>query len=205
MKPRHKRLAIAGGVVVAVGAIAALVLNAFQSNLVFFYSPTQIAAKEAPSNRTFRVGGLVQEGSVKRDGVKVNFVVTDTGNTVPVQYEGILPDLFKEGKGVVAQGQLKEGGVLVWYDAVLQPLDVRLGAARAVTAAAVEEECGRRGARAILVLREDLADPRMQNVAILAALAEHRLPPGVSREHIKAALGDLMEGAALERNLALFE
>src|SRR5512146_777917 len=99
MKPRHKRLAIAGGVVVAVGAIAALVLNAFQSNLVFFYSPTQIAAKEAPSNRTFRVGGLVQEGSVKRDGVKVNFVVTDTGHTVPVQYEGILPDLFKDGKG----------------------------------------------------------------------------------------------------------
>ena len=109
MKPRHKRLAIAGGVVVAVGAIAALVLNAFQSNLVFFYSPTQIAAKEAPSNRTFRVGGLVQEGSVKRDGVKVSFVVTDTGNTVPVQYEGILPDLFKEGKGVVAQGQLRDG------------------------------------------------------------------------------------------------
>ncbi len=109
MKPRHKRLAIAGGVVVAVGAIAALVLNAFQSNLVFFYSPTQIAAKEAPSNRTFRVGGLVQEGSVKRDGVKVSFVVTDTGHTVPVQYEGILPDLFKEGKGVVAQGQLRDG------------------------------------------------------------------------------------------------
>ncbi len=109
MKPRHKRLAIAGGVVVAVGAIAALVLNAFQSNLVFFYSPTQIAAHEAPSNRTFRIGGLVQEGSVKRDGVKVNFVVTDTAKTVPVQYEGILPDLFKEGKGVVAQGQLKDG------------------------------------------------------------------------------------------------
>jgi cytochrome c-type biogenesis protein CcmE len=109
MKPRHKRLAIAGGAVVAVGAIAALVLNAFQSNLVFFYSPTQIAAKEAPSNRTFRVGGLVEEGSVKRDGVKVSFVVTDTGHTVPVQYEGILPDLFKEGKGVVAQGQLRDG------------------------------------------------------------------------------------------------
>ena len=109
MKPRHKRLAIAGGVVVAVGAIAALVLNAFQSNLVFFYSPTQIAAHEAPANRTFRIGGLVQEGSVKRDGVKVNFVVTDTAKPVPVQYEGILPDLFKEGKGVVAQGQLKDG------------------------------------------------------------------------------------------------
>ena len=109
MKPRHKRLAIAGGVVVAVGAIAALVLNAFQSNLVFFYSPSQIASHEAPANRTFRLGGLVQEGTVKRDGVKVSFIVTDTAKTVPVQYEGILPDLFKEGKGVVAQGQLRDG------------------------------------------------------------------------------------------------
>jgi cytochrome c-type biogenesis protein CcmE len=109
MKPRHKRLAIAGGVVVAVGAIAALVLNAFQSNLVFFYSPSQIEAHEAPANRTFRLGGLVKEGTVKRDGIKVEFVVTDTAKTVPVHYEGILPDLFKEGKGIVAQGQLKDG------------------------------------------------------------------------------------------------
>jgi cytochrome c-type biogenesis protein CcmE len=109
MKPRHKRLAIAGGVVLAVGAIAALVLNAFQSNLVFFYSPSQIAANEAPVSRTFRLGGLVKEGTVKRDGVKVEFVVTDTAKTVPVHYEGILPDLFKEGKGIVAQGQLKDG------------------------------------------------------------------------------------------------
>ena len=109
MKPRHKRLAIAGGVVIAVAAVAALVLNAFQSNLVFFFSPSQIAAKEAPTGRTFRLGGMVQEGSVKRDGVKVSFVVTDTAQTVPVTYEGILPDLFKEGKGVVAQGQLKDG------------------------------------------------------------------------------------------------
>jgi cytochrome c-type biogenesis protein CcmE len=109
MKPRHKRLAIAGGVVVAVGAIAALVLNAFQSNLVFFYSPSQIEAQEAPVNRTFRLGGLVKEGTVKRDGIKVEFVVTDTAKTVPVHYEGILPDLFKEGKGIVAQGQLKDG------------------------------------------------------------------------------------------------
>jgi cytochrome c-type biogenesis protein CcmE len=112
MKPRHKKLAIAGGLLVSVGAIAALVLNAFQSNLVFFYSPSQIAAHEAPTSRTFRVGGLVQEGSVKRDGVQVSFVVTDTAKTVPVRYEGILPDLFKEGKGVVAQGQL-QGGVFV--------------------------------------------------------------------------------------------
>jgi cytochrome c-type biogenesis protein CcmE len=109
MKPRHKRFAIVGGVLVAVGAIAALVLNAFQSNLVFFYSPSQIAANEAPSARTFRLGGMVEKGSVKRDGVSVSFVVTDTAKTIPVRFEGILPDLFKEGKGVVAQGQLKDG------------------------------------------------------------------------------------------------
>ena len=112
MKPRHKRLAIAGGLLVAVGAVAALVANAFQSNLVFFYSPTQVMAKEAPSARTFRIGGLVQAGSVKRDGVQVNFLVTDTLQAVPVRFEGILPDLFKEGKGVVAQGQL-QGDVFV--------------------------------------------------------------------------------------------
>jgi cytochrome c-type biogenesis protein CcmE len=109
MTPRRKRMAIALGAVAVVGAATALVLNAFQSNLVFFYTPTQIAAKEAPSGRTFRLGGLVVEGSVKRDGTKVNFEVTDTAKTVPVQFSGILPDLFKEGKGVVAQGQLENG------------------------------------------------------------------------------------------------
>jgi len=107
MKVRHKRMAIAAGVLCAVGAAAALVMNAFQSNLVFFYSPTQVDAKEAPTGRTFRIGGLVEAGSVKRDGVAVSFVVTDTAKSVPVVYQGILPDLFKEGKGVVAQGQMK--------------------------------------------------------------------------------------------------
>jgi cytochrome c-type biogenesis protein CcmE len=102
-------MAIALGGVAVVGAATALVLNAFQSNLVFFYTPTQIAAKEAPGGRTFRLGGLVVEGSVKRDGVNVSFEVTDTAKTVPVQFAGILPDLFKEGKGVVAQGQLENG------------------------------------------------------------------------------------------------
>jgi cytochrome c-type biogenesis protein CcmE len=109
MKPRHKRLAIAGGVLIAVGAIAALVLNAFQSNLVFFYSPSQVASHEVPDGRTFRLGGMVVDGSVKRDGVNVNFVVTDTVQKVPVRFEGILPDLFKEGKGVVAQGKVENG------------------------------------------------------------------------------------------------
>ncbi|MEI8169820.1 MAG: cytochrome c maturation protein CcmE [Rhodoferax sp.] len=109
MKPRYKRLAIAAGVLSVVGVAAALVLNAFQSNLVFFYTPTQVEAKEAPANRTFRLGGLVVAGSVKREGVNVSFMVTDTAKNVPVKFEGILPDLFKEGKGVVAQGQLKDG------------------------------------------------------------------------------------------------
>ena len=112
MKTRHKRVALALGGLAAVGAITALVLNAFESNLVFFYSPTQVVAQEAPKQRTFRIGGLVEEGSVKRDGVQVNFIITDTAKAVPVRYQGILPDLFKEGKGVVAQGQL-QGDVFV--------------------------------------------------------------------------------------------
>jgi cytochrome c-type biogenesis protein CcmE len=113
MTPRRKRLSIILGVLVAVGAATALVLNAFQSNLVFFYTPTQVAAREAPAQRTFRIGGLVQAGTVTRDGVDVSFMVTDTAQTIPVRYRGILPDLFKEGKGVVAQGQLGTDGVFV--------------------------------------------------------------------------------------------
>ncbi len=109
MKTRHKRLAIAAGVVLVIAAAATLILQAFQSNLVFFFSPTQISTKEAPVNRTFRLGGLVVAGSVKRTGVAVDFQVTDTAQTVPVHFEGILPDLFKEGKGVVAQGKLQDG------------------------------------------------------------------------------------------------
>ncbi len=109
MKTRHKRLAIAAGVVLVIAAAAALILNAFQSNLVFFFSPSQIESKEAPVNRTFRLGGLVVAGSVKRTGVAVDFMVTDTAKSVPVHFEGILPDLFKEGKGVVAQGKLQDG------------------------------------------------------------------------------------------------
>ena len=111
MKPRHKRLiAIAAGVV-ALGIAAALVLNAFQQNLVFFFTPTQVAANEAPQGRTFRIGGMVEKGSVKREGVEVRFVVTDTAKTIPVVYSGALPDLFREGKGVVAQGQLGPDGI----------------------------------------------------------------------------------------------
>ena len=113
MKPRQKRAAIVVGVLGAVGVAVALVLNAFNSNIVFFYTPTQVASKEAPQGRTFRIGGLVESGTVAREGVTVRFVVTDTARTVPVRYEGVLPDLFKEGKGVVAQGQLGPDGVFV--------------------------------------------------------------------------------------------
>src|SRR5438552_3046559 len=113
MTPRRKRLAIILGIVASVGVATALVLNAFQSNLVFFYSPSQVAAKEAPTGRTFRIGGLVQAGSVQRDGVQVRFQVTDTVKTIPVRYQGILPDLFKEGKGVVAQGSLGQTAISV--------------------------------------------------------------------------------------------
>ena len=110
MKPRHKRAAIIAGGLVTLGVAAYLVLNAFQSNLVFFFTPTQVASGEAPKNRTFRIGGLVKTGSVKRDNLTVNFVVTDTARDMNVSYTGILPDLFREGKGVVAQGKLGADG-----------------------------------------------------------------------------------------------
>ena len=115
MKPRHKRfIAIAIGVA-GLGLAAGLVLSAFQKNLVFFFTPTQVADKEAPIGRSFRIGGMVEVGSVKRDpdGVTVRFAVTDTAKSMPVEYRGPLPDLFKEGKGVVAQGKLNESGMFL--------------------------------------------------------------------------------------------
>jgi cytochrome c-type biogenesis protein CcmE len=113
MKPRHKRIAFIAAGLAVIAAAAALVLNAFQSNLVFFFSPSQVIAKEAPMERAFRIGGMVETGSLKRqnDGLTVRFNVTDTAKTLPVVFTGILPDLFKEGKGVVAQGKLGADGV----------------------------------------------------------------------------------------------
>lgn len=111
MTPRRKRLAIIVGILVAVGVATALVLNAFNSNLVFFFSPSQVAAHEAPRNRLFRIGGMVVVGSLKRDGVDVRFTVTDLVKSMQVNYHGPLPDLFKEGKGVVAEGELGADGV----------------------------------------------------------------------------------------------
>ena len=113
MKPRHKRVAAIAGGLALLAIAAALVLNAFQSNLVFFFSPSQVAAGEAPRDRAFRIGGLVEAGSLKRgqEGLAVHFVVSDTAHRIPVTYSGILPDLFREGKGVVAQGKVGTDGV----------------------------------------------------------------------------------------------
>ena len=108
LKSRHKRLILLAGALAALGIATALVLSAFRKNLVFFITPTQILSGDAPRDRAFRIGGMVQAGSLQRqaDGVTVDFVVTDLAHSVKVHYRGILPDLFKEGKGVVAQGRL---------------------------------------------------------------------------------------------------
>lgn len=111
MKKRHKRIVLIAGGLAAIGVAMALVLNAFQNNLVFFFTPTQVSAGEAPHERTFRIGGIVQAESVQRDGLTVQFVVTDNAKIIPVSYTGILPDLFSEGKGVVAQGKLESNGL----------------------------------------------------------------------------------------------
>ena len=115
MKARHKRMGfILSGMLGLVIAVA-LLLRAFNSNLVFFYSPSQVQTNEVAKDREFRLGGLVEEGSVRRenDGLTVHFQVTDNAETVPVKFVGILPDLFREGQGVVTQGRLSEDGVFV--------------------------------------------------------------------------------------------
>ena len=113
MKKRHKRIVFIVAALAALGLATWLVLGAFRNNLVFFFSPTQVMAKEAPIGRTFRIGGLVKEGSLKRDadGLTIRFSVTDTASTIPVVYKGIMPDLFKEGRGCVAQGRVANDGV----------------------------------------------------------------------------------------------
>lgn len=132
MKPRHKRLAFIVGGVAGLGIAAALVLSAFQSNMVFFFSPSQVTSNEAPKDRSFRLGGLVEQGSLTRadDGLTVRFVVMDNLEKIKVTYTGILPDLFREGQGVVAQGRIGSGGefiadeVLAKHDEKYMPPEV---------------------------------------------------------------------------------
>ena len=141
MKPRHKRLLAVLVGLGALGSASALVLNAFSSNLVFFFSPTQVAAREAPQARSFRIGGLVQTGSVQREaqGLTLRFVVTDNAHSVPVRYTGLLPDLFQEGKGVVAQGRLGADGTFV-ADQVLAKHDENYMAPEAAAALAAARQ-----------------------------------------------------------------
>lgn len=111
MKPRHKRFAIIVGALASVGAASALVLNALDSNIALYVTPSEVAAGKAPQGKAFRIGGMVKEGSIQRQELTVHFVITDTAREIPVAYTGILPDLFKEGKGAVIQGRLGTDGL----------------------------------------------------------------------------------------------
>lgn len=132
MTPRRKRLFAVLAIVTGVGLATALAMLAFEDNLLYFYNPTQVAAGEAPTGRTFRIGGLVTQGSVQRaeGSLEVRFVVTDFKESIPVRYEGLLPDLFREGQGVVVQGAFDEAGrfvaaeVLAKHDETYMPPEV---------------------------------------------------------------------------------
>ena len=113
MKPRHKRAVIIVGALIAIGIAAVLILNALNSNIALYVTPSEVAAGKSPAGQVFRIGGMVKDGSVKRDGLTVNFVITDMVKDIPVAYTGILPDLFKEGKGAVIQGRLNPNGQFI--------------------------------------------------------------------------------------------
>ncbi len=144
MKPRHKRFVLIGLGLIALALATMLVLNAFRSNLVFFFTPTQVANDEVPTGRNFRIGGMVENGSLTRedDGLTVHFIVSDLAKRVPVTFKGILPDLFKEGTGAVAQGHLAADGtfiaseVLAKHDENYMPPEVADALAKAKAAGA---------------------------------------------------------------------
>ncbi|MCP9451478.1 MAG: cytochrome c maturation protein CcmE [Nitrospira sp.] len=152
MTPRQKRFAAVGLGLLTLGGATALVLNAFQSNLVFFFTPTQVVNGEVPKGRSFRIGGMVEEGSLRReaDGLTVHFVVTDTAQRVPVTYKGILPDLFKEGKGAVAQGQLGADGTFIASE-VLAKHDENYMPPEAAEALAKAKAAGAQSSKTVIV------------------------------------------------------
>jgi cytochrome c-type biogenesis protein CcmE len=113
VKPRHKRAVIIVGALIAISIAAVLILNALNSNIALYVTPSEVAAGKSPAGQVFRIGGMVKDGSIKRDGLTVNFVITDMVKDIPVAYTGILPDLFKEGKGAVIQGRLDPSGRFV--------------------------------------------------------------------------------------------
>ena len=113
MKPRHKRALLIVAALAVISVAALLILNALNSNIALYVTPSEVAAGKAPKDQAFRIGGMVKEGSVKRDGLTVHFVITDMAKDIPVAYTGILPDLFKEGKGAVIQGRLNPSGQFI--------------------------------------------------------------------------------------------
>ena len=113
MKPRHKRALMIVGALATLAIAAVLILNALNSNIALYVTPSEVAAGKAPKGQTFRIGGMVKDGSLKRDELVVHFIITDLVKEIPVSYKGILPDLFKEGKGAVVQGKLDPDGQFV--------------------------------------------------------------------------------------------
>ena len=113
MKPRHKRALIIVAGLVAIAVAALLILNALNSNIALYVTPSEVSAGKAPKDQAFRIGGMVKEGSLRRDGLTVHFVITDLVKDIPVAYTGILPDLFKEGKGAVIQGRMNANGEFI--------------------------------------------------------------------------------------------
>ena len=113
MKPRHKRALLIVAAIAVISVAALLILNALNSNIALYVTPTDVVAGKSPKDQVFRIGGMVKEGSVKRDGLTVHFVITDMAKDIPVAYTGILPDLFKEGKGAVIQGRLDSKGEFI--------------------------------------------------------------------------------------------
>ncbi len=140
MKPRHKRALIIVAALIAIGVAALLILNALNSNIALYVTPSEVAAGKAPQGQAFRIGGMVKDGSVKRDGLTVHFVITDMAKDIPVTYTGILPDLFKEGKGAVIQGRLNANGdfvaseVLAKHDENYMPPEVKASLKKPVEA-----------------------------------------------------------------------
>ncbi|WP_455287116.1 cytochrome c maturation protein CcmE [Cupriavidus necator] len=155
MTPRQRRFGLLAAALARGGIALALVLNAFRSNLVFFFSPSQVAAQEAPVARSFRLGGLVAPGSIRRegDGMTVRFVVTDTARQVPVLYRGLLPDLFREGKGVVARGKLGADGTFIASE-VLAKHDENYMPPEAADALKQAEQVNRRMSGAVPVAQQ---------------------------------------------------
>ncbi len=152
MTPRQKRFSMIGLGLAALGIASALVLNAFNRNLVFFFTPTQVANGEVPKGQSFRIGGMVEAGTLTRenDGLTVHFVMSDTVQRVPVTYKGILPDLFKEGKGAVAQGRLSSEGTFVASE-VLAKHDENYMPPEAAEAMAKAKAAGKQSSNTLVV------------------------------------------------------